>query len=84
MNEPTSFKSWGDPTLPLTSQHDMDGRKGQHAEAHNLYGLLMVRAGFEALRQLNPNQRPWIFTRAVGRGLNVMPGAGPAIQKHHG
>jgi alpha-glucosidase len=69
MNEPASFASWGDPTLPLTAQHELEGRKGQHAEAHNLYGLLMARAGYEALHQHLPNHRPWIFTRAGWAGL---------------
>ena len=68
MNEPSSFAAWGDPTLPLTTHHEFDGRKGQHAEAHNLYGLLMARAGYEAMRQQNPDRRPWIFTRAGWAG----------------
>lgn len=69
MNEPASFASWGDPTLPLLAQHEFDGRKGVHAEAHNLYGLLMARAGYEALQKLRPSHRPWIFTRSGWAGV---------------
>jgi alpha-glucosidase len=69
MNEPVSFASWGDTTLPLSAQHEFDGRKGQHAEAHNLYGLLMARAGYEALHKQLPDRRPWIFTRSGWAGV---------------
>jgi alpha-glucosidase len=69
MNEPTSFASWGDPSLPLAAVHDFDGHKGTHAEAHNLYGLLMARSGYEALRKYRPNDRPWVFTRSGWAGV---------------
>jgi alpha-glucosidase len=69
MNEPTSFTGWGDMTLPLASRHVMEGRGGDHREAHNLYGLLMNRAGWEALHQLRPDRRPWIITRAGWAGM---------------
>jgi alpha-glucosidase len=69
MNEPVTFAAWGDPTLPMTAQHEFDGRKGSHAEAHNLYGMLMAQAGFDGLKKLDPNTRPWIFTRAGWAGM---------------
>ena len=50
MNEPTSIALLGDPTLPTSTRHHFDGRGGDHAEGHNLYGLLMNRAGYEGLR----------------------------------
>lgn len=68
MNEPSSFAAWGDPSLPMVSLHEFDGRKGKHAEAHNLYGLLMARSGYEGLKKILPNQRPWIFTRSGWAG----------------
>lgn len=64
MNEPSSFAAWGDMTLPRATRHDFDGRSGDHREGHNMYGLLMNRAGYEALRRLRPDRRPWIISRA--------------------
>jgi alpha-glucosidase len=64
MNEPTSFTISGDMTLPLATQHDLDGQVGDHIEAHNLYALLMNRAAFDALQKLNPERRPWLFSRS--------------------
>lgn len=69
MNEPTAFAAWGDRTLPLCAHHDMDGRGGIHLEAHNLYGLLMARAGFEGVRRLRPDARPIIISRSGWAGL---------------
>jgi alpha-glucosidase len=64
MNEPTSFSAWGDISLPLTTQHDLEGSGGSHHQAHNVYGLQMNRAAYEALRSLSPDRRPWLFSRA--------------------
>jgi alpha-glucosidase len=69
MNEPASFSAWGDKTLPLTTNHDMEGLGGDHREAHNLYGLLMNQAGYKAIQKYAPNKRPWIFSRAGWAGL---------------
>ena len=69
MNEPTSFAAWGDLTLPLSTRHDLDGAQGDHRQAHNLYGLLMNRAGYEALHALRPQRRPWLITRSGWAGL---------------
>ncbi len=64
MNEPTAFAAWGDKTLPLATRHALDGQGGDHVSGHNLYGLLMNRAGFEALREHQPEHRPWLLSRA--------------------
>lgn len=68
MNEPTSFAAWGDLTLPLATQHDLEGVGGDHLQCHNLYALQMNRAGYEGLRQINPDRRPWIVSRAGWAG----------------
>ena len=68
MNEPAAFASWGELTLPRPARHDLEGRGGDHLEAHNLYGLLMNRAGFEALRQHRPKNRPWLLSRSGWAG----------------
>jgi alpha-glucosidase len=69
MNEPTAFVAWGEPTFPRRVRHAMEGRGGDHREAHNLYGLLMNRAAWEALRRLQPDRRPFLLTRSGWAGI---------------
>ncbi len=69
MNEPAVFSGTNRPTLPLDTRHDMEGRGGDHLEAHNLYGLLENRAAFEALERLHPERRPWLLTRSGWAGI---------------
>jgi alpha-glucosidase len=69
MNEPTSISLLGDPSLPLSTRHDFDGRGGGHGEGHNLYGLLMNRAGYEGLRGARPDRRPFIVSRSGWAGM---------------
>jgi alpha-glucosidase len=64
MNEPTSFSAWGGNSLPLATQHNLEGAGGDHLQAHNVYGLQMNRAGFESLRRYRPHHRPWILSRS--------------------
>lgn len=67
MNEPTSITLWGDRTLPRDAVHDFEGRLGTHAEAHNLYGLLMDRAGHDALSR--EGRRAFVLSRSGWAGL---------------
>jgi len=69
MNEPAAFAAWGEPTLPRCLRHDFEGRGGDHREAHNLYALLMNRAGFEAQRRYTPQRRPWQLSRSGWAGV---------------
>ena len=69
MNEPTSISLLGDPSLPLSTRHDFDGRGGDHGEGHNLYGLLMNRAGHEGLSAARPDRRPFIVSRSGWAGM---------------
>ncbi|CAM5378609.1 TIM-barrel domain-containing protein [Streptomyces narbonensis] len=69
MNEPVSFVPFGDPTLPRSARHALDGRGGDHREAHNVYGLTMARAGYEGLRRLRPEERPFLFSRSGWAGM---------------
>lgn len=64
MNEPAAFVGMGDPSLPLDVRHILEGQGGDHRQAHNLYGLLMNRAGYEGLRELAPGRRPWLLSRS--------------------
>ncbi|MEV3859604.1 TIM-barrel domain-containing protein [Streptomyces sp. NPDC050095] len=69
MNEPVSFAAFGDPSLPRSARHALEGRGGDHREAHNVYGLCMARAGYEGLRELQPQERPFVFSRSGWVGL---------------
>jgi alpha-glucosidase len=72
MNEPSIFET---PTLtmPLDTQHRIAEpgfapRTASHAEIHNVYGMLNSRATFEGLRQLEPDERSFVMTRASYAG----------------
>lgn len=69
MNEPVSFAAFGDPSLPLSARHALEGRGGDHREAHNVYGLSMARAGYEGLCALRPQERPFLFSRSGWAGM---------------
>jgi len=69
MNEVAVFAAHGEPTLPLATRHDFDGRGGDHREGHNLYALLEARAGFEGLKRARPDVRPWILSRSGWAGV---------------
>jgi alpha-glucosidase len=69
MNEPTSIALLGDPTLPTSTRHHFDGRGGDHGEGHNLYGMLMNRAGHEGLERAVPERRPFIVSRSGWAGM---------------
>lgn len=74
MNEPTSFAAFGESTLPRSARHDLEGRGGDHREAHNVYALCMARAAYEALRELAPQERPFLFSRSGWAGMQAYGG----------
>ena len=72
MNEPSVFDT-PTKTLPLDTQHRIAEpgfipRSATHAEIHNVYGMLNSRATFEGLKLLEPNERPFVMTRASYAG----------------
>ena len=69
MNEPTSITLWGDRTLPRGTRHAAEGRGGDHRECHNVYGLLMNRAGWEAQQAARPDRRPFLVSRSGWAGM---------------
>ncbi|MEU9518994.1 glycoside hydrolase family 31 protein [Streptomyces sp. NPDC048224] len=69
LDAPTSFAAFGEPTLPRSARHALEGRGGDHREAHNVYALCMARAGYEGLRALSPDERPFVLARAGWAGL---------------
>jgi alpha-glucosidase len=79
MNEPAVFSAddFKQPSLAqgpqktfaLDVQHDGDGEPGTHARYHNVFGMQMVRATFEGLKQQAPEKRPFAITRAGYAGV---------------
>lgn len=69
MNEPVSFAAFGESTLPRSARHSLDGRGGDHREAHNVYGLLMAWACHEGLGDLRPRSRPFLISRSGWAGM---------------
>ncbi|MFD5231810.1 glycoside hydrolase family 31 protein [Streptomyces qaidamensis] len=69
LNEPTSFTAFGESTLPRSARHSLEGRGGDHREAHNVYALCMARAAYEGLRNLAPEERPFLFSRSGWAGM---------------
>jgi len=74
-DEPTSFTAFGESTLPRSARHALDGRGGDHREAHNVYGLCLSRAAYEGLRKLAPEERPLVLSRSGWAGLQRYGGA---------
>ncbi|MFE9066985.1 glycoside hydrolase family 31 protein [Streptomyces violaceusniger] len=75
MNEPVSFAAFGETTLPRSARHVLEGRGGDHREAHNVYALAMARAGYEGLCELRPDERPFLFSRSGWAGLQRYGGS---------
>ncbi|MFH9201764.1 glycoside hydrolase family 31 protein [Streptomyces anulatus] len=69
MNEPVSFAAFGDPSLPRSARHVLEGVGGDHREAHNVYALAMARAGYEGLLRFRPDERPFLFSRSGWAGM---------------
>ncbi|MGC9520765.1 MAG: TIM-barrel domain-containing protein [Anaerolineae bacterium] len=69
MNEPSAFGQIGDKTLPSPVRHTVEGEERSHWEAHNVYGMLMVRATQEGIEALSPDTRPVVITRAGWAGV---------------
>ncbi|MCB0640949.1 MAG: DUF4968 domain-containing protein [Phaeodactylibacter sp.] len=67
MNEPAVFKVRR-LTFPDEVQHHYDGHPTDHRKTHNIYGMQMARATYEGLRQLKPEKRPFVITRATFSG----------------
>lgn len=68
MNEPAVFET-PTKTMPLDNLHRLDdGAIITHREAHNITGLENVRATYDGLRKLRPDERPFVLTRAAYAG----------------
>jgi len=83
MNEPAVF---GSGTFPDDVRHQYDGHRGSHRKAHNVYGMQMVRATYDGLKNLQKSKRPFTITRAgyagVQRYSSVWTGDNVASWEH--
>jgi len=68
MNEPAVFR-YPEKTMPLTVLHRLDdGTSLDHRAIHNVFGMQNARATYEGLLKLQPNERPFVLTRAAYAG----------------
>jgi alpha-glucosidase len=68
MDEPSVFLT-PTKTMPLDNVHRTDdGAKHLHAEIHNVFGMQNVRATYDGVKKLQPNERPFVLTRAAYAG----------------
>jgi len=73
MNEPAVFTDKLVPpndtkTMPLDTVHSVEGRKTDHREIHNVFGMENVHASHDGLLKLQPDVRPFVLTRAAYAG----------------
>ena len=68
MNEPAVFR-YPEKTMPLDVVHRLDdGTTLDHRAIHNVFGMENARATYDGLRKLQPNERPFVLTRAAYAG----------------
>jgi alpha-glucosidase len=68
MNEPAVFRP-PEKTMPLSVVHRLDdGTSLDHRAVHNVYGMQNARATYDGLRKLQPDERPFVLTRAAYAG----------------
>ncbi len=63
------------PSLPRSARHVLEGRCGDHREAHNVQALSMAHAGVEGLLTERPGERPFVFSSAGWAGMQRYGGA---------
>lgn len=72
MNEPSVFdvptKTMPEDVLHRIAEPGFAARTATHAEIHNVYGMENSRATYDGLRALDPNNRPFVLTRATYAG----------------
>ena len=73
MNEPTAdqiplSKGWIPGSLDPRTVLDDHGLKSPYAKSHNIYGMLETWATRQGMINQNPNERPFVITRATYAG----------------
>lgn len=67
MNEPAVFKVKSK-TFPDQVLHYNEGNQTDHRRIHNVYGLQMTQASYVGFKDLQPEKRPFLLTRATFSG----------------
>ena len=68
MDEPAVFR-YPEKTMPLDVVHRLDdGTSLDHRAAHNIFGMQNVRATYDGVLKLRPDERPFVLTRAAYAG----------------
>lgn len=62
-NDMNEIATWGQ-KMPNNVLFQYDGHLTSHKEGRNVYGLQMARASYEGAREHQPNQRPFLLSRA--------------------
>lgn len=62
-NDMNEIATWGQ-KMPNNILFEYDGHLTSHKEGRNVYGMQMARASYEGARQHQPNQRPFLLSRA--------------------
>ncbi|HEX8299872.1 MAG TPA: TIM-barrel domain-containing protein, partial [Rubricoccaceae bacterium] len=68
MNEPAILGGRDFPDEVRFAYTDRGAGTTDHREGHNVYGLLMAKATYDGLRQIRPDERPFLLTRACFSG----------------
>ncbi|RYE12897.1 MAG: glycoside hydrolase family 31, partial [Sphingobacteriales bacterium] len=66
-NDMNEIATWGQ-KMPDNVLFDYDGKKANHLQAHNVYGLQMARSSYEGARE-QFKERPFILSRSGYAGL---------------
>ena len=66
-NDMNEISTWGQ-KMSDNVLFDYDGAKTSHLQAHNIYGLEMIRSSYEGAK-LNFKERPFVLTRSGFAGL---------------
>lgn len=66
-NDMNEIATWGQ-RMPNNVLFDFDGALTTHKQAHNVYGMEMVRASYEGMKEAT-GKRPFMLTRAGFAGL---------------
>jgi alpha-glucosidase len=66
-NDMNEISTWGQ-KMPDNVLFDFDGRQTTHLEAHNVYGLEMIRSSYEGALE-HFKERPFILSRSGYAGL---------------
>lgn len=66
-NDMNEISTWGQ-KMPSNVLFDFDGQHTSHLQAHNVYGLEMIRSSYEGARE-HFKERPFILTRSGYAGL---------------